>query len=163
MPHSRMSGTMTLGLVAGVLLASAGLTGCGGGGEERALINRFFTASRLGDRTTAGNIAMMAFDPNGERQRQQHRCHERVRRAAAASPDAGTGGRAGTSPGRRAGAFLAHEGVPGREPRGDRPGGRGRARGRRCREARPGSASGLDHVAAETQERSGAYRMRSAP
>ena len=64
MPHSRMSGTMTLGLVAGVLLASAGLTGCGGGGEERALLNRFFTASRLGDRTTAGNIAMMAFDPN---------------------------------------------------------------------------------------------------
>ncbi len=64
MPHSRMSGTMTLGLFVGVLLASAGLTGCGGGGEEGALLNRFFTASRLGDRTTAGNIAMVAFDPD---------------------------------------------------------------------------------------------------
>ena len=64
MPHSRMSGTMTLGLFVGVLLASAGLTGCGGGGEERALLNRFFTASRFGDRTTAGNIAMVAFDPD---------------------------------------------------------------------------------------------------
>ena len=62
MPHSKMSGTMTLGLFVGVLLASAGLTGCGGGGEEGTLLNRFFTASRLGDRTTAGNIAMVAFD-----------------------------------------------------------------------------------------------------
>ena len=62
MPHSKMSGTMTLGLFVGVLLASAGLTGCGGGGEEGALLNRFFTASRLGDRTTVGNIAMVAFD-----------------------------------------------------------------------------------------------------
>ena len=63
MPHSKISGTMTLGLVAGVLLASAGvLTGCGGGGEERTLLSRFFTASRLGDRTTTGNIAMVAFD-----------------------------------------------------------------------------------------------------
>ena len=64
MPYSKISKTMALGLVAGVLLASAGLTGCGGGGEERALLSRFFTASRLGDRTTAGNIAMVAFDPD---------------------------------------------------------------------------------------------------
>ena len=64
MPHSKISGTMTLGLFAGVVLASAGLTGCGGGGEEGALLTRFFTASRLGDRTTAGNIAMVAFDPD---------------------------------------------------------------------------------------------------
>ena len=64
MPYSKISETMALGLVAGVLLASAGLTGCGGGGEERALLSRFFTASRLGDRTTAGNIAMVAFDPD---------------------------------------------------------------------------------------------------
>ena len=64
MPHSKISGTMTLGLFAGVLLASAGLTGCGGGGEEGALLTRFFTASRLGDRTTSGNIAMVAFDPD---------------------------------------------------------------------------------------------------
>ena len=64
MPHSKISGTMTLGLFAGVLLASAGLTGCGVGGEERTLLSRFFTASRLGDRTTAGNIAMVAFDPD---------------------------------------------------------------------------------------------------
>ena len=64
MPYSKISEIMALGLVAGVLLASAGLTGCGGGGEEGALLNRFFTASRLGDRMTAGNIAMVAFDPD---------------------------------------------------------------------------------------------------
>jgi hypothetical protein len=64
MPHSKISETMTLGLFVGVLLASAGLTGCGGGGEEGALLTRFFTASRLGDRTTSGNIAMVAFDPD---------------------------------------------------------------------------------------------------
>ena len=39
MPHSNLSGTITLGFVASVLLASAAvLTGCGGGGEEGALI-----------------------------------------------------------------------------------------------------------------------------
>ena len=59
MPYSKISETMALGLVAGVLLASAGLTGCGGDGEERALLSRFFTASRLGDRTTAGRCAEM--------------------------------------------------------------------------------------------------------
>ena len=62
MPYSKISEAMTLGLVAGVLLASVGLTGCGGGGEEQPLLSRFFTTSRLGDCTTAGNISMVAFD-----------------------------------------------------------------------------------------------------
>jgi len=37
-----------------------------GGGAERALIRSFFLASRLNDRPTLNNIAMVAFDP-GER------------------------------------------------------------------------------------------------
>ena len=43
-----------------------GLAGCGGGGQERDLISRFFSASRMGDRTTTGNIAMVAFDPDDD-------------------------------------------------------------------------------------------------
>ena len=52
-------------LMAGVLLGTGSvLAGCGGGGgEERDIITRFFSASRMGDRTTAGMIAMVAFDP----------------------------------------------------------------------------------------------------
>lgn len=36
---------------------------CGGSGEERALLRNYFTASRVGDRATLNNIAMVAFDP----------------------------------------------------------------------------------------------------
>ena len=58
------SRSMTLGLVAFVVLASAGLlAGCGAGGAERGLIQSFFTAARFDDRATLGNIGMVSFDP----------------------------------------------------------------------------------------------------
>ena len=54
----------SLWVVGLAFLAFGGMaTGCGGGGEEADIISRFFSASRMGDRTTAGNIAMVAFDP----------------------------------------------------------------------------------------------------
>jgi hypothetical protein len=37
--------------------------GCGGGGEEQALVRNYFTAARVNDRTTLGNIATVQFDP----------------------------------------------------------------------------------------------------
>jgi hypothetical protein len=63
--HMLRYATRTRALMAGVLLGTGSvLTGCGGGGgEERDIIARFFSASRMGDRTTAGMIAMVAFDP----------------------------------------------------------------------------------------------------
>ena len=50
-----------------VLATSIGaglLVGCGGSGEERQLIRSFFLASRVDDRATLGNLAMVAFDPD---------------------------------------------------------------------------------------------------
>lgn len=63
-----MSGSMmSKNTIVAVLVVAAGLaSGCGGGGEERSLIRNFFTASRVNDRTTLGNIAMVAFDPAQE-------------------------------------------------------------------------------------------------
>ena len=43
------------------LLASVA-AGCGGG-EEQALIRNYFTAARVNDRTTLGNIATVSFNP----------------------------------------------------------------------------------------------------
>jgi hypothetical protein len=46
---------------------SGTFAGCGGGGgEERSLIRNFFTASRVNDRATLGNIAMVSFNPQEE-------------------------------------------------------------------------------------------------
>ena len=54
----------TLVRVVCVVLTSGGLlAGCGTGGQERSLIQNFFTAARFGDRATLGNIGMVAFDP----------------------------------------------------------------------------------------------------
>ena len=65
MSYSKTSRSRLRGLVVPVLAAIlVGLVGCGGGGEEREIISRFFSASRMGDRTTAANIAMVAFDPD---------------------------------------------------------------------------------------------------
>ena len=64
-----MHGSKTTRNLKGILvtLLSAsflGLTGCGGGSsEERSLMRNFFTASRVNDRATLGNIAMVSFDP----------------------------------------------------------------------------------------------------
>lgn len=63
MSGSMMSRNTAAVLVAAGLAAAGSAVGCGGGGEERSLIRNFFTASRVNDRTTLGNIAMVAFDP----------------------------------------------------------------------------------------------------
>lgn len=46
------------------LLITGAFIGCGVGSGESDILKRFFSASRMGDRTTAGNIAMVAFDPD---------------------------------------------------------------------------------------------------
>ena len=52
-------------VVAFVLLFTVGTSlGCSGNSEERDILQRFFSASRMGDRTTAANIAMVAFNPD---------------------------------------------------------------------------------------------------
>ena len=56
----------TLGMLLTMVMVGGGiLTGCGGA-EERSLLRNFFTASRVNDRATLGNIAMVGFDPNQE-------------------------------------------------------------------------------------------------
>ena len=59
----RMSRKMTSLLVTLVLALGGVLAGCGGGGEEQALISSFFRASRFNDRATLGGISMVAFSP----------------------------------------------------------------------------------------------------
>ena len=61
--RSRMSRTTTNLFVVLALGISGTLAGCGGGGEEASLIRNFFTASRVNDRATLGNIAMVSFSP----------------------------------------------------------------------------------------------------
>lgn len=63
MSRVRMSRSTTRLLVVLTLGLSSTLAGCGGGGEEAALIRNFFTASRVNDRATLGNIAMVSFNP----------------------------------------------------------------------------------------------------
>jgi hypothetical protein len=52
-----------LRLSAVVTCLLAGLVSGCGGGEEQALIRNYFTAARVNDRTTLGNIATVPFDP----------------------------------------------------------------------------------------------------
>jgi hypothetical protein len=64
MSRSMMTRT-TISLM--LVLALGAMTGCGGGGgAERDLIRNFFTASRVNDRATLGNIAMVSFNPQEE-------------------------------------------------------------------------------------------------
>ena len=42
------------------------ISACGGGGAEARLIRTYFLASRVDDRATLGNIAMVAFNPRGD-------------------------------------------------------------------------------------------------
>lgn len=57
---------MTLVLVAFATSGGVLAVGCSGSGEESGLIRSFFQASRFGDRTTLGNMAMVAFSPEEE-------------------------------------------------------------------------------------------------
>jgi hypothetical protein len=43
---------------------------CGGGGEEKTLLNKYFMASKVSDNMTLANIATVAFDPKGDGQMQ---------------------------------------------------------------------------------------------
>jgi len=57
--------TTMLALLAAPLLALF-VSACGGGGEEQTLIRSYFTAARVGDRVSLGNIAMVGWNA-GER------------------------------------------------------------------------------------------------
>ena len=61
MARSRTT-TLVLALFVAPLL-SLFVVACGGAGEERSLLRNYFTASRVNDRATLNNIAMVAFDP----------------------------------------------------------------------------------------------------
>jgi hypothetical protein len=54
--------TFVLTLLVAPLMALF-VSACGGGGAEQALIRNYFLASRLNDRGTLNNIAMVRFDP----------------------------------------------------------------------------------------------------
>ena len=61
-----MARSRTTALVLALFVApllSLFVAACGGAGEETALIRNYFTASRVNDRATLNNIAMVAFDP----------------------------------------------------------------------------------------------------
>lgn len=45
------------------LISGVAMSGCSGSGEESSLLRNFFTASRVNDRATLGNIAMVGFNP----------------------------------------------------------------------------------------------------
>lgn len=60
MSRPRSSMLLLSAFVTGLL---AGLVSGCGGGEEQALIRNYFTAARVNDRTTLGNIATVPFDP----------------------------------------------------------------------------------------------------
>ena len=55
---------MTLVTVGSLTFGGAFFVACGGGGEEQGLIRSFFQASRFGDRTTLGSMAMVGFSPD---------------------------------------------------------------------------------------------------
>ena len=66
MSRVRTSRNITSVCVVVALGISGALAGCGGGGAEASLIRNFFTASRVNDRATLGNIAMVRFSPEEE-------------------------------------------------------------------------------------------------
>ena len=60
---SRSSLQSVGGITLSLLVGGGLLAACGGGGEELDIVRSFFQASRYGDRTTLGNMSMVAFDP----------------------------------------------------------------------------------------------------
>jgi hypothetical protein len=54
-------------IVPALLLAVVAVA-CGGGGEEKTRLNKYFTASKVSDNTTLSNIATVAFDPKTDGQ-----------------------------------------------------------------------------------------------
>ena len=54
-------------IVPALLLAVVAIA-CGGGGEEKTLLNKYFTASKVSDNMTLSNIATVVFDPKTDGQ-----------------------------------------------------------------------------------------------
>ena len=59
-----------LWLVIPVLRWQSSRSACAGGGEEKILLTKYFTASKVSDNMTLSNIATVAFDPKTDGQMQ---------------------------------------------------------------------------------------------
>ena len=57
-------------LIVPALVLAVVAASCGGGGEEKTLLNKYFTASKVSDNMTLSNIATVAFDPKTDGQMQ---------------------------------------------------------------------------------------------
>jgi len=55
-------------LILPALVLAVVATACGGGGEEKTLLNKYFMASKVSDNMTLSNIATVAFDPTSDGQ-----------------------------------------------------------------------------------------------
>lgn len=59
-----------LWLIVPVLLLAVVAVACGGSGEEKNLLNKYFMASKMADNLTLANIATVSFDPKTDGQMQ---------------------------------------------------------------------------------------------
>jgi hypothetical protein len=57
-------------LILPALVLAVVAVACGGGGEEKVLLNKYFMASKVSDNMTLSNIATVAFDPKADGQMQ---------------------------------------------------------------------------------------------
>ena len=55
-------------LILPALMLAVVAVACGGGGEEKTLLNKYFMASKVSDNMTLSNIATVAFDPKTDGQ-----------------------------------------------------------------------------------------------
>jgi hypothetical protein len=55
-------------LIVPALVVAVAAVACGAGGEEKVLLNKYFTASKVSDNMTLSNIATVAFDPKADGQ-----------------------------------------------------------------------------------------------
>ena len=55
-------------LILPALVVAVVAVACGGGGEEKTLLNKYFMASKVADNMTLSNIATVVFDPKADGQ-----------------------------------------------------------------------------------------------
>ena len=55
-------------LILPALVLAVVAVACGGGGEEKTLLNKYFMASKVADNMTLSNIATVVFDPKSDGQ-----------------------------------------------------------------------------------------------